>query len=122
MILLDYKNLSNEYVVVVEKENKNSPDDMGTITIWAELSPSGANNLSKTPPNKNVRNVITSTDIAKIRKDAELAIENDIISSGDTIFRISKSNTQTINSWLNKREDITTEGKELLDYQRISQR
>ncbi len=31
-----YKNISNGYVVVVEKEYKNSPNDMETINIWAE--------------------------------------------------------------------------------------
>lgn len=76
-----YKNLSNGYAVVVEKEQKNSPNDMETITMWAEKSSSnGADAHSKTgmSPAIDARNVIISTeDAAKIRKDAETAIEND---------------------------------------------
>ena len=73
-----YKNLSNGYVVVVEKEYKNNPNDMETINIWAELSPSAATNARKNAPDTHVRNAILSTeDAAKIRKDAETAIEND---------------------------------------------
>ncbi len=74
-----YKNLSNGYVVVVEKEYKNSPNDMETINIWAELSPSEAINARRSAPGTNVRNAILSTeDAAKIRKDAETAIENEL--------------------------------------------
>ena len=85
------KNLSNGYVVVVEKEQKNSPDDMETITMWAELSSSNVSdartearplNSTSQPANEskktNARTVIISSDdAAKIRKDAETAIEND---------------------------------------------
>ena len=85
------KNLSNGYAVVVEKEQKNSPDDMETITMWAELSSSNVSDartkirpLSSTsqPANEyrktNARTVIISSDdAAKIRKDAEDAIKAD---------------------------------------------
>lgn len=87
------KTLGNGYVVVVEKEQKNSPDDMDTITMWAELSSGGADARKNTSPvytsqpanvvsksnssDANARTVISSIDAAKIRKDAELAIEND---------------------------------------------
>ena len=73
-----YKNLSNGYVVVVEKEYKNSPNDMETITMWAEMSSSAATNARRNAPDTHVQNAILSTeDAAKIRRDAEIAIEND---------------------------------------------
>ena len=72
-----YKELSNGYVVVVEKEYKNSPDDMETITMWAETSSEATNARQETVPDTHVQNAILSTDAAKIRKDAETAIEND---------------------------------------------
>lgn len=85
------KNLSNGYVVVVEKEQKNSPYAMGTITMWAELSSSNVSdarttvrplNSTSQPANAigmtNARTVIISCDdAAKIRKDAEMAIVQD---------------------------------------------
>lgn len=72
-----YKNLSNGYVVVVEKEYKNSPDDMETITMWAEKSSEATNARQRTVPDTHVQNAILSTDTAKIRKDAEDAIKAD---------------------------------------------
>lgn len=72
-----YKNLSNGYVVVVEKEYKNSPDDMETITMWAEKSSEATNARQRTVPDTHVQNAILSTDAAKIRKDAEDAIKAD---------------------------------------------
>jgi hypothetical protein len=72
-----YKDLSNGYVLVVEKVLKNSPNDMETITMWAEMSPEATNAHSKSAPDMDVRNAILSTDVAKIRKDAEKAILND---------------------------------------------
>ena len=88
------KDLSNGVVLVVEKEQKNSPDDMDTITMWANLSSLGADarsgerplHTTSQPTNvaqsanaqaTNVRTVIQSFDAAKIRKDAETAIKND---------------------------------------------
>ncbi|MBQ9719464.1 MAG: hypothetical protein IJV64_02095, partial [Oscillospiraceae bacterium] len=67
------KNLSNGYVIVVEKEQKNSPDDMETITMWAEKSSRVADARSSASPAIDVQNVITSFDAAKIRKDGETA-------------------------------------------------
>ena len=73
-----YKNLSNGYVVVVEKEYKNNPNDMENITMWAEMSSSAATNARRNAPDTHVQNAILSTeDAAKIRRDAEIAIEND---------------------------------------------
>lgn len=73
-----YKNLSNGYIVVVEKEYKNSPDDMETITMWAEMSSEAINARHKTAvPDTHVQNAILSTDVAKIQKDARIAIESD---------------------------------------------
>ena len=69
-----YKNLSNGYVVVIEKEYKNNPDDMETINMWAEMSSKATNAQQNAAPGINVRTAILSTDMAKIRKDAEDAI------------------------------------------------
>ncbi|MCI6495026.1 MAG: hypothetical protein MR997_05900 [Bacteroidales bacterium] len=72
-----YKNLSNGYVVVVEKEYKNSPDDMETITMWAEMSDKATNARRDAAPDTHVQNAILDIDATKIRKDAEDAIRND---------------------------------------------
>ena len=72
-----YKALSNGVVVVIEKEYKNSPDDMETINMWAEMSSKATNAQQNAAPGINVQNAILSTDAAKIRKDAESAIERD---------------------------------------------
>ena len=72
-----YKELSNGYVVVAEKEYKNSPDDMETITMWAEISDKATNAQRKTAPDTHVQNAILDIDAAKIRKDAENAIAKD---------------------------------------------
>lgn len=85
-----YKDLSNGYVVVVEKEYKNSPDDMETITMWAELSSKATNAQQNAAPDTHVRNAILSIDIAKIRKDAEDAIEEDENRKEKTSFRVVK--------------------------------
>ena len=71
------KDLSNGMVLVVEKEQKNSPDDMDTIPMWAEKSIGGADARSNTSPVIDVQNVISDIDAAKIRKDSETAIGND---------------------------------------------
>ena len=72
-----YKNLSNGYVVVVEKEYKNSPDDMETITMWAEMSDKATNARRDAAPDTHVQNAILDIDATKIRKDAEDAIKNE---------------------------------------------
>ena len=72
-----YKTLSNGYVVVVEKEYKNSPDDMETINIWAEMSDKAIDAQRNAAPGINVQNAILDIDAAKIRKDAEDAIRKD---------------------------------------------
>ena len=83
-----YKDLNNGYVVVVEKEYKDSPDDMETINMWAELSSSNVSdartkarplNSTSQPANEYRKTnagtvIISSDDAAKIRKDAEDAI------------------------------------------------
>ena len=87
------KDLSNGVVLVVEKEQKSSPDDMDTITMWATLSSEGADarsnerplqstsqpaNVAKTTNvSANARTAISGIDAAKIRKDSEMAIKND---------------------------------------------
>ena len=74
-----YKVLSNGYVVVVEKEQKNSPNDMETITMWAELS-ANVPNARNMRPSKSTSETVTISpdDAAKIRKDAENAIRADV--------------------------------------------
>jgi hypothetical protein len=89
-----YKTLENGYVVVVEKEYEKSPNDMETINIWAEKSSRVADARSNERPLRstssptnvahgteaaraNAVTVITRTDATKIRRDAEIAIEND---------------------------------------------
>ena len=67
-----YKNISNGYVVVIEKELDNSADDLETINMWAELS--DVSNASKTLNRTSETPTISRSDIAKIRKDAENAI------------------------------------------------
>ena len=57
--------------MVVEKEYKNSPDDMETINMWAEMSSKATNAQQNAAPDMYVQNAILSTDAAKIRKDAE---------------------------------------------------
>ena len=66
-----FKNLSNGYVVVVEEEYKNSPDDMETINMWAEMSSKATNAQQNAAPDMCVQNAILSTDVAKIRKDTQ---------------------------------------------------
>ncbi len=73
-----YKELSNGYVVVAEKEYKNSPDDMETITMWAEKSDKATNAQRNAAPDTHVQNAILDIDAAKIRKDAEDAIAEDV--------------------------------------------
>ena len=81
-----YKYLSNGYIIVVEMEYKNSQNDMETITMWAEKSSTATNAQSKTTTDMNVRNAISSTDVAKIRKDAENAMSDDIKSRLMTVY------------------------------------
>lgn len=92
------KTLSNGYVIVLEKEQKDSPHDMDTITMWAELSSSNVpdariqnrplNSTSQPADVTTARNptegttartvIISSDDVAKIRKDAETAMAEDV--------------------------------------------
>lgn len=61
------KLISNGIVLVVEKEQKNSSNDMDTITMWAEKS-SRVMNIRKNESPGNVQNVISGIDAAKIRR------------------------------------------------------
>ena len=92
-----YKELSNGYVVVAEKEYKNSPDDMETITMWAEMSSSEATNARRNAPDTHVRNAILSTeDAAKIRQDAKNAIAKDEKIQAHRVFHGSGADFETI--------------------------
>lgn len=83
-------------MVVVEKEYKDSPNDMETINIWADLSSGVVNAQSKTDPKQHVQNVITSWDVAKIRKDAQFVIFNDVNNSEDVRFSFTTEEQQII--------------------------
>lgn len=50
---------------------------METITMWAELSSKATNARQNVAPDTHARNAILDTDIAKIRIDAENAIEKE---------------------------------------------
>jgi hypothetical protein len=86
-----YKNLSNGYVVVVEREGSFSDNDMEAITMWAETkshSPYAANARNNRPSperlnpngfNQPTRQPLTivPNDATKIRKDFESAVEKE---------------------------------------------
>ncbi len=96
------KYLENGFAVVVEKEQKNSPDDLETITMWADKSIGGANArtsvrpLQSTSQPANTQNgadavtVISDSDIAKIRKDADIEVVDYLggLAGADIIIRI----------------------------------
>ena len=63
------------YVVVIEKELDNSVDDLETINMWAELS--DVSNAQRTLNRTSETPTIGRSDAAKIRKGAEIAIQND---------------------------------------------
>ena len=88
-----YKNLSNGYIVVVEKEQMNSSDDMETINFWIEMSPEATNAQQNVVPDINVRNAILSSDVAKIRKDSETAIEKDVENSAKAQYSLQGNST-----------------------------
>lgn len=68
------KNLSNGTLIVVEKESLNDKDVFETVNMWGTLS----DVVNAKSPNIHVRNVAISTsDVANIIKDAELAIIKD---------------------------------------------
>jgi hypothetical protein len=89
------KNISNGYVVVIEKEFDNSADDLETINMWAELS--DVSNATRTPDSTSETPTIGRSDVAKIRKDAEDAILAEELNrrkvksseNGDVRFRIT---------------------------------
>ena len=73
------KYLSNGFVVVVEKETKNNPHAMGTITMWADVMPNVSDARKMRPLNSTSETVVIGLDdIAKIIKDAENAIREDV--------------------------------------------
>ena len=100
-----YKNLSNGYIVVVEKERINSSDDMETINFWIEMSSEATNAQRNVVPDINVRNAILSTDVAKIRKDAETAIEKDVENSAKAQYSLQG------NSMTEEEQRIVNEAK-----------
>ena len=92
-----YKELSNGYVVVAEKEYKNSPDDMETITMWAEKSDKATNAQRNAAPDTHVQNAILDIDVAKIHKDAEDAIANDVKVRENRVWHGSGADFETFN-------------------------
>ena len=72
------KDLDNGVVVVVEREGRFDVEDMENITMWAKKKP--ATNVTvaeKASHSTSETIVISETDSAKIRKDAEDAIHGD---------------------------------------------
>ena len=72
------KELENGYVVVVEREGRFDVEDMGNITMWAQKKP--ATNVTvatRTSHSTSETIVISETDVAKIKKDAEDAIRKE---------------------------------------------
>ena len=54
---------------------------METISFWIKMSSEATNAQRDVVPDINVRNAILSSDVAKIRKDYETAIEKDVENS-----------------------------------------
>ena len=72
------KELENGYVVVVEREGRFDVEDMENITMWAQKKP--ATNVTvatRTSHSTSETIVISETDVAKIKKDAEDAIRKE---------------------------------------------
>lgn len=68
------KNISKGIIIVVEKESRINTDVFETINMWGTLS----DVVNAKNPNIHVQNVLISTsDVAKIIKDAEIAIIKD---------------------------------------------
>ena len=96
--------------LLLRKSKNNSPDDLETITMWAEKSTRGADARSEKRPlhstsqptntegTVDVRTVISDADIAKIHKDAENAINKDVLFSktSDTIADARQQVEETI--------------------------
>ena len=108
------KTLSNGYVVVVEKEQKSSPNDMDTITMWAEMSSRGADARSgERPLHTTSETVIPSFDAAKIRKDAETAIDNELKNpKTHKVSEKSEEETQVIFDTAKKKFGVTSDLRE----------
>lgn len=58
-----YKAISNGIVVVVEKEMKKDPQDMESITMWAEKSANVPNARKMRPSKSTSETVIISPDV-----------------------------------------------------------
>ena len=68
------KKISNGQIIVVEKESLNDKNVFENVNMWGKLS----DVVNAKNPNVHVRNVVISTsDVAKIIKDAETAIIKD---------------------------------------------
>ncbi|MEE1366307.1 MAG: hypothetical protein UHE93_06470, partial [Muribaculaceae bacterium] len=61
---------------------------METISFWIKMSSEATNAQRNVVPDINVRNAILSTDVAKIRKDAETAIEKDVENSAKAQYSL----------------------------------
>ncbi|MBQ8422985.1 MAG: hypothetical protein IJY36_01825 [Coprobacter sp.] len=89
-----YKKLSNGYVVVVEKELTRSADDLETINMWAEKTLSNADLPTRGQFSTSETAGIGRSDIAKIRKDAELAIEEDEKNAEKIHYRVANAHQE----------------------------
>ncbi|MDR2562506.1 MAG: hypothetical protein LBC98_01025, partial [Prevotellaceae bacterium] len=75
-----YKNLSDGYVVVVEREGVETKSDMENINMWGEDKKSQSPYVAYAPNNRASRRtpktlIISPTDVAKIMQDFDTAIK-----------------------------------------------
>ena len=55
-----------ELLWLLRKSIKNSPNDMDTVTMWAEMSDKATNARQSAAPDTHVRNAILDIDVARI--------------------------------------------------------
>ena len=102
------KDLTNGVVLVVEKEQKNSPNDMDVITMWATLSsrvadarsnerplhstsqPANVAQRNRVPEETDARTVITSFNIANVGHYARAMREGDMLSASNAFRGIKE--------------------------------
>ena len=72
------KDLSNGTVLIVEREGRFDVEDMENITMWAQKKPATNVTVAQGASHSTSETIVISeTDAAKIRKDAEEAVKKD---------------------------------------------
>lgn len=54
-----------ELLWLLRKSTKNSPNDMDTVTMWAEMSDKATNARQSAAPDTHFRNAILDIDVAR---------------------------------------------------------